>query len=133
MNYNLLSFLLLCNVVSGENNCTINKNPITYSKWLGGRNNSHSTINTLINQLDDYNNNFASKHRNLIKVFQAQLTETADDILGCATGTLHTCPQNLECTLHILGIFKRPALEYWQNRCQHNNVIITNWLKYNHK
>ena len=129
MNLNLLGIVFI-NLVS-INNCTINNEPVAYSRWLGGRNNSHSTINTLINQLDNFNSRFANNEKNLINVFQAQLTETADDILGCVTSTLQSCPKDFKCALHTIGLYKKPALEYWQNKCENNNIIITNWFKYN--
>lgn len=122
-------YLISPNIVLSNNYCNPYKGAVTYSKWLGGRNGTHSNSDTLISQLINLDNTYAKTHPNLTIVFQTQLTETKDDIIKCSLSTLKYCPTNFKCILHILGLYKEPALEYWQYECHKTQYKVTKWYK----
>jgi hypothetical protein len=122
-------YLLFCWVTTGCNHSRINGHTVSYSKWLGGRKNNHATSTTLIDQLSNYHENYAKQSPYTVNVFQTQLTETNDDVIGCLLGLPIICSPGIICSLHTLSILPVPALEYWQFKCQNISEHVTKWYE----
>ena len=120
-----LLFLIFINCVLC---CEVNISPVSYSKWLGGRNGSHSNANTLINQLNNFEI-YSDSHPNITTVFQTQLTEETDDVVDCVFSRLTGCPNKFDCFSHIVHLLSKPALEYWEYNCQWTQDYVYNWFK----
>jgi hypothetical protein len=85
----------------------------------------------LINQLADFEKNYATENTQMMSVFQSQLTETRQDVESCYLNTLVGCPYWSLCSNHGLGINSLTALEYWEFQCQGLGESIGYWYNQN--
>ena len=121
----MLPFLAI--LVLAPRVCNPTTHPMSYSRWLGGRGDTHSVSDTLLQQLSDYDIDYARLHPNMTTVFQSQLTETDADVESCFLGTLGKCPSWTSCSAHATRIKTKPALQYWEIDCQDNPTAISYW------